>query len=428
MNMFPGRSRPAILFPFPGNRATAAMTAAPAKAYERPHMDRRNPFWRSAEGEWAPRLVAMAIGIVVGLLILNYYYQKRIVPEELALGRGTMSAEASWKGTRLNAWRIPDYDKVYPAASPGSGPADEALWLGNSQLHAVNQFKDGDTTAPAFASEALSRRVYALSLPNANLQEHLVVTAWALHRRSPRWLVVPVVFDDMREDGLRPDFKSIDGPELRAALKPAADGTEVLAELDKLSAAEKESQGTEHAAKSLQVIVEAALEGWLARRWDVWAKREDIYSTFLATEVYQLRNRIFGITAKTKRPLIPLRYEKNMDALRALLRAAGAAKVRVLVYIPPLRWDVDPPYFLDQYETCKADVRRAAAESGAWFVDLDRTVPTEFWGERYGDIDFMHFQEGGHRLMGEAIAAAIRRAESGELAPASAAPATGGKN
>jgi len=388
-------------------------------------MDRRNPFWRSVDGQWAPRLIALLVGIGAGLLVLNYYYQKRIVPEELALGKGTMSAVAEWNSTRLNAWRLDDYAAVYPAAPGKAGDRREVLWLGNSQLHAVNQFKDGDTTAPYFASDALGRPFYALSLPNASLQEHLVVTAWAIQHRTPEWLLVPIVFDDTREDGLRPDFKVIDTPALRAALARTAPGEGLNKELEKLVAGAKESQGTTHDHFSLQVVVEEKLERWADKRWDVWAKRADIFSTFLATEVYQLRNKIFGITAKSKRPKIPLRYEKNLAALRALITAAAEANVKVIVYIPPLRWDTEPPYILEQYQACKADAQRAAKECGALFVDLDKTVPTEFWGDRYGDIDFMHFQVGGHKIMGEELAAAIRRAESGRPeAPAGA----GGKN
>jgi len=381
-------------------------------------MDRRNPFWRSVGSAWAARLVAMLVGIGAGLWLLNYYYQQRIVPDELALGKGTMSATAEWSGLRLNAWQLKDYDAVYPGASAtGPARAREVLWLGNSQLHAVNQYKDGDTVAPAFGSEALGRPALALSLPNASLQEHLVVTAWALERRRPEWLVIPVVFDDTREDGLRPDFKLIDSAGLRESLRKSPGGAELAAELEKLSAAEKDSQGTTRSSVSLQVTVENALEGWADRHWAVWANRGVIFSTFLATEVYTLRNRVFGITANSKRPKIPLRYERNMRALRELIARATDACVKVIVYIPPLRRDIDPPYFLDQYAACKTDTEAAAREARAYFLDLEGLVPAEFWGERYGDIDFMHFQVGGHRLMGAAIAEAIRRAESDQPAP-----------
>lgn len=394
------------------------MTALDATTDGRPPMDRRNPFWRSVGGDWVKRLVTLGVGIGLGLWVLNYYYQNRIVPDELALGAGTKPMEVSWRSKPLTALRLSNYAGVYPESSSREVHENEAVWLGNSQLHSVNQYKEGDTLAPVYASERLGWPVYGLSLPNASLQEHMVVGQWVLQRRVPEWLIIPVVFDDTREDGLRPDFTEIDSPGLRTALAGSGAGIELTRELDKLSAGERESQGTTHSHFSLQVIVENALEGWADRHWDVWAKRGEIFSTFLATDVYHLRNWIFGINATTKRPRIPQRYEKNMDSLRALLKAAADAHVKVIVYIPPLRWDVSPPYFLEQYEECKKDTQRVAREEGAYFIDIDHAVPDGLWGEAYGDIDFMHFREEGHKILGEEMAATILRAESGELKPA----------
>ena len=62
------------------------------------------------------------------------------------------------------------------------GSTRAALWLGNSQLHGVNQWKEGDETAPARLFAHLHERgldLITLSQPNANLQEHLVLYAYA---------------------------------------------------------------------------------------------------------------------------------------------------------------------------------------------------------------------------------------------------------
>ena len=80
------------------------------------------------------------------------------------------------------------------------------LWLGNSQLHAINHYRQGEeTAAPDLHRRFRDWGIYflALSQPNANLQEHHLLLAHLLDQLRVDTLVLPVVFDDMREDGIR---------------------------------------------------------------------------------------------------------------------------------------------------------------------------------------------------------------------------------
>jgi lysophospholipase L1-like esterase len=90
--------------------------------------------------------------------------------------------------------------------------------------------------------------------------------------------------------------------------------------------------------------------------------------------------------------------------------------VTVLLYVAPIRDDVEIPYDLEEYARFKTEVERLSAAHGAIFLNLETLVPAAFWGmrksERTGEdleIDFMHFQGQGHRLLGEAIAEAVER-------------------
>ena len=118
--------------------------------------------------------------------------------------------------------------------------------------------------------------------------------------------------------------------------------------------------------------------------------------------------------------MIPLRGQRNMVALPEMLRVAHRHGVRALVYNVPLRWDVEPPYDLGAYRQWKRELADAAASAdAAIFLDLNKLVPNDLWGLHHGrDVDFMHFQGQGHRMLGRRVADAIRTAEGRLTAPA----------
>ena len=70
------------------------------------------------------------------------------------------------------------------------------MWLGNSQLHAINDYRDGQKTSPMiFFKKAKKQKQYVLSLsqPNANLQEHLILTAHLVEKLPIEYLILPIV-------------------------------------------------------------------------------------------------------------------------------------------------------------------------------------------------------------------------------------------
>jgi hypothetical protein len=351
--------------------------------------------------EWRSRGLTLVVGAVLALLMLRMFHGQRTTGDEAALGTATTLHVATLDGERLAACRIEEFPDAWPAGTP-TGP--EALWLGNSQLHSINQARDGDQTAPYYATVELGWPVRGLSLPNASLQEHLVITHWALERRRPDWVILPLVYDDLREDGLRPDMELLATSGVLEGLRAGETGSRLADELAARLAAVPEAEDAIEERRSLQDRTEAWLEAGLSWAWRLWRDRP---STLVAVhlQLYQLRNRVFGIDPTTKRKMIPVRYDRNMQALDELLACAREREVGVLVYIVPLRWDVEPPYVVDDYRRWKTDVGEIVTAAGAGFVDLDEIVPGDEWGTLGAEtIDFMHFQDGGHRRLGAAIA------------------------
>ena len=86
------------------------------------------------------------------------------------------------------------------------------MWLGNSQLHAINQMSENDEPASALLSRKLlsdSTYLLTMSQANANLQEHYVILNYISKLIPLDILILPVVFDDLREIGLRQGVKEL---------------------------------------------------------------------------------------------------------------------------------------------------------------------------------------------------------------------------
>ena len=80
--------------------------------------------------------------------------------------------------------------------------------------------------------------------------------------------------------------------------------------------------------------------------------------------------------------MIPGRMQLNLDAGRALLADARAAGIPVLVYVVPLRDDVETPYVEAEYAEFKRFMRELAREHGVAFANLESLVPAELWGSK----------------------------------------------
>jgi hypothetical protein len=353
-------------------------------------------------------MVSMAIGLVLALLVVRHFHGLQTVGDEVSLRMHQATLSTSFRGRTIAAKAPGEYDATYVA---GDDEGPEGVWLGNSQLHTVNQYEEGDETAPHYASEALGWPVWGLSLPNANPQEQYVILHFALTRRQPSVLVMQLTFNTLRRDELRQELNEFVDEATLESLRT----TELGRELATVLATEEEPLASISSAQidpsqSLQDRSEAALEAALSSIWPMWRDRGDTLA-IVRFRLFLLRNRVFGITAATKRSMLMTRYDRNMRAFEAILELAQQRGLPTLAYICPLRQDIDPPYVMSEYTRWKEEVQRLCDAFGARYADLDRTVEgPERWGTlgHTGEIDFMHFRVEGHRILGARVAELIR--------------------
>lgn len=106
-----------------------------------------------------------------------------------------------------------------------------------------------------------------------------------------------------------------------------------------------------------------------------------------------------------------------MEALKRILELTASEEIPTLIYIPPIRTDVEVPYVLQEYEAFKTEMNDAvAAHPHARFKNWEGIVPGELWGLKASttgddepELDFMHFQYRGHQILADSLAQFVAR-------------------
>jgi hypothetical protein len=359
--------------------------------------------------------VVLCCLLAVFILAAGQGYQNApISAEELALGKGTVSVEGVIEGRVIHCHDVDDLEPcIANARSAASAGQRLIVWLGNSQLHAINQYTAGEQTAPTLLHQqrlSAGDYVIAISQPNANLQEHFLLFTYLLARLPVAHLILPVVFDDMREDGVRERLlPAINHKRVHESLQRT--------EVGRLILEHKKSESLDDDVAGLKGTPQQITEQWFERQlqktFDLWSYRPEM-RVLVFSSIYKFRNWLFGITPSSKRRVIPGIYKKNEKALDAILALADSNNVSVTTYIPPLRNDVAIPYDVLQYDQFKAKIAVLADERGSDYRDLGDLVPGQLWGAKgsttFGEkqeLDFMHFQAGGHELLSRELHRAL---------------------
>ena len=336
--------------------------------------------------------------------------------EELALGKETFSPHVFLKdGTRVYA---KNQDRAVHCESLENcfenfyrqKEAPVVLWLGNSQLHAINQYKDTDILASEILYSDLKKEGYDLltiSHPSANLQEHYVISEYAKLKLNLDSVILGVVFDDFREDGVRNDIgKVLNDKSLSVALSVTKIGRKIIKKSSDVLDTEDDYAGLK---MTFQDKTERLLNEQLESTTELWERRAYLRGLVFNT-LYKVRNYIFNINPSSKRKMIKPRFVDNWSALEQLIDSNNASGINVYIYIAPIRGDVEAPYVLSEYNDFKQKISLLASEKKVYFMNYEDLVPAKFWGMKdstgasgLAELDFMHYQYGGHKILSNKI-------------------------
>jgi len=355
------------------------------------------------------------MGLVLSLTILNaMFVGKNTDFEELALNQETVSVYPGHDGITIHCKGASDSAQCISGFKQ-SKLSHAALWLGNSQLHAVNQYVTGQKTASYILHGKLrSSDTYltTFSQPNSSLSEQFILYEYLSSQANFDYLILPLVFDDLREAELRQDIISA------LSLIPQ---TSLLfntklgrALIDRYSPATDQTEVTQ-TNLLLRDKSEEALNHWLSNNTSIWNTRSEARGSIM-TFLYRLRNTAFGITASTKRPMIKTRYEQNITALKEILSSAEQKGTKVIMYIAPIRNDVPLPYIESEYLTFKNQMSNISTlYSNVLYVTFEDIITASLWGQKDStvvggkkEIDFMHFQAAGHMILAEQLFSVIK--------------------
>jgi hypothetical protein len=372
------------------------------------------------EASHLSELVALVIAIVIAFSGLVFTGAYRVDLENLAKGEYNTSRKEELDGKPFTAYTIRDIKALIdvPHAVENHNKNDpltyRILWLGNSQLHYINQYRQGDHLSPYWLRRGWKpppmMELIGCSLPNASFQEFLILSRYISINIPVHMLLIELVFDDLREDGLRSDFDAILQSHERYEIRKSSPVTEALVRrffMSREAGAEQEDKDA--LTGTIQKPVEKWLNSLLSHVSTLWASRPQMEgNVYLA--LYNLRNVVFGIKPTTIRKMIPARYDANMEALQDILDNCQKRRISVLLYVAPIRQDKPIPYDPIEYNRWKEEVANMAKQHNTYFINLEQLVPGEMWGSYMGDdVDFMHFQGPGHRLVAEALLPQVKK-------------------
>jgi hypothetical protein len=357
-------------------------------------------------------IVAFLLVITIG----SVFTKERVDTDNFALGKHDFNTAEHLQGITFTGSSIREIKAVFDKLEPcRNGTSIRVMWLGNSQLHTINQYRQGDHLAPYWlyksAKNANCFWPYGLSLPNANFQEYLALTAFVTSVTNLDAAVISLVFDDLREDGLRPDFSTLMSEKMRANLFKSEAGQQIQARFDRDHA---RTQGGNEENSGLEGFVqkrfEDSLNDTLSQLFPIWAERPNLRA-LLITNLYNLRNFALEIKSTSIRKQIPARRLRNMSSLEAAIQFLRKQGIPVILYIAPIRQDVPLPYDQAEYLSWKQEIVKLAALNDSQILNLESLVPSNKWGTYVADdVDFMHFQGDGHFLLAQAISIALSNA------------------
>ena len=294
-----------------------------------------------------------------------------------------------------------------------------ALWMGNSQLYSIVNYKPGEHLAVHYANAFAAKvgakvRFVQLAEPNANLYELLTLyLACRQHGFIPDYLILGIVYKNLNDRGLRPT--------VAAWINTFSPGDlEALGDAAQASAAHSESsQGTEPKTdispamdKTLAIWIEGHLDASLAASWPVFKMRDQLRASIEASITRELASMLFAFS-KNKRPVVRISPDAqawNMQAWARLMQATDGNRTKMFVYKVPHQPGLEPFYYVRaDYDTFFTALATACATNHVHYADLELLVPSQEWRgyTQFHQPDCFHFQTEGHERLGKAVAETI---------------------
>lgn len=336
---------------------------------------------------------------------------------------GLTPAELVLAESVLNKRRTPD------------GKHTELLYVGNSQTIAIMDQTPGDMITPQWLQVLLARRntleqkerdeikpidVNLGSLPNITAPE-LLIQLVAAGERSPRQadiLIASAVLEEFRGLGIRDEVSQLaSAPEVKTRLhslvEQGSDLSTVRTSLQPLSNSSVSSASpltTDFSHPSYAQRLERRLQK-SSESIPLFADRDGLRGQ-IALGYHEWRNRVLGITTTSVRPVPDSSYRASLEMIELALRYAQSAKIKVVLYLAPIRPIQPNPNLPGDVARFRRDMPALCQRYGAKCLDYVDLVPEKLWTNypdyavgTKGERDFAHFTGAAHKLLAEKLMA-----------------------
>ncbi|MFQ5685060.1 MAG: hypothetical protein ACE5GV_00220 [Candidatus Scalindua sp.] len=350
------------------------------------------------------------------LLVFIYLYLSKtgFNPLEFGLAKNMHSVEQSFIDGHLVQASSSEIE-VWKNALPNNTDSVNRLivWTGNSHLHAINNYKDGQQPAAFHLHKLLNGNkwpgkypVLGISYPNISFFEQFLLTLFLCVEEAlphPLIIVNGYRYADTRENTLR------------EIIKPILYNTKVNRWI--LENHERLKNKYPLALKRLQneINVKISKRESINIRENIGdSKISEIIGNFvplfnnrnaingiIRTSIRSVRDFVFNIDSTSKRPILMSRYKEAMEFMELASEVSKMNNTYLLIYNIPLRPVADNPYPASDYSKYCNDMRAIAKKYAAnvYFLDYENVIPVELWGYYdSGQPDFAHFKEEGHIL------------------------------
>lgn len=241
------------------------------------------------------------------------------------------------------------------------------LIIGNSQLHHINRMKENDILASEILFKNFIKKdidIITLSLPNINLQEVHYILQNYIEKIELDYLVIPLVFDDLRETDVRIELK-------------------------------KNALNVDYPTKNVDYPTKIQKK--------LFKKIKNIISTKKSNfiyHIYNLRNYIFNINSSSKRKIIKSYYDKNLNSYKSILKQNNKIDLKFISYFVPMRKKPFEIYDQKEYQKFKKDILDINFKFGQKVYDLDSIIPSNNFNSLDKNFfDYMHFDYNGHKKL-----------------------------
>ena len=269
------------------------------------------------------------------------------------------------------------------------------LFLGNSQLGAINNYSKGEITYPEILSsneyfKEKKIKIKSIWLPNVNIVEYeFILSNLKKCGFEPSKLFLPLIFDDFSDHNIREE------------VQPYASELCNINYTKELNNKDNNQNISAGNVKNLSKKIK--------NYFQVFEELNQI-NIDLKLFIYKIRNFAFNIDSSTKRKLNKISYEKNIEKLKLILEERQSPKFKNYFYIAPVlnaNSNLPFPYYIDEYNSFKKRIEEICRSQNCIFKNLENLIPSNEWGgdqnisfkRKKTNLDFMHFKYEGHKRL-----------------------------